>query len=413
MKNTVMVFNAGALDRQGKPNPFLLQELPWLLAHFDRVLLCSHLGVATLTDATPAHVTVTQPNFGKIRAALRVPFSRDFWREMARLHRDRRLNATNAAKLFAFALRGRMMANWARTLLQQDGQTTLYSFWMSYDAYAAALLKRRFPAMRAVARGHAFDIDIARNPMNPYLMKRMMVQTLDALHPISEDAKNRLLACVPVPPQKMQVLGMGSAGEPVATRFDAPFYQDGVFRIVSCSAVIALKQLPMLIDALAMWPLGRVRWLHLGGGADEAAVRAYAAQKLGANHALDFEITGTVTPQHVQTVYATQPFDVFVNTSASEGVPVSVMEAMRVGLPVIAPALGGLPELVTAETGILYPPEEGAQAVLYALTAMANLPKPRAQAMRQAAQTRWNEHCRSAVLLAKLFPDVHKEAQAR
>ena len=84
------------------------------------------------------------------------------------------------------------------------------------------------------------------------------------------------------------------------------------------------------------------------------------------------------------------------------------MEAMRAGIPVIAPAVGGIPELVDDRIGRLYSPEGGAEAVLAALTALAGLPRKEAEALRAAAQSRWNERCRSDLLLARLFPEAAK-----
>ena len=49
-------------------------------------------------------------------------------------------------------------------------------------------------------------------------------------------------------------------------------------------------------------------------------------------------------------------FDVFVNSSVSEGVSLTILEAMATGLPVIATAVGGTPEIVEdGITGLLVP----------------------------------------------------------
>jgi len=50
--------------------------------------------------------------------------------------------------------------------------------------------------------------------------------------------------------------------------------------------------------------------------------------------------------------------DLFVLASHHEGLPVTVMEALTLGVPVVAPRVGGLPEVVTTgENGILVSPD--------------------------------------------------------
>jgi colanic acid/amylovoran biosynthesis glycosyltransferase len=412
MKKTIVYFSSCALDSAGKPDPFMLQELPWMLAHFDRVVLCSYYGVAELTQPRPERVQVIRPTLGELRAKLRAPFAPEFWRELHHLRKDHTLTPMAAAKLLLFTMRGYTLFHWAEAMRRPDENVTYYAFWMSYEAFAAALCKRRHPEARAVARGHAFDVDPERNELNPYLMKRFLARTLDGLYPISEVARAQLLACVEVPAEKLTVLGMGSAGEHADTRLPAPLYTDGVLQVVSCSALIEIKQVPLLIDALAGWQGMPLRWTHIGGGSQEEAVRAHAAWMLNAKANVTYDITGTVEREQVQQLYASHPFDVFVNVSRSEGVPVSIMEAMRAGLPIIAPNVGGIPELVDAQVGRLYDPLGGAQAVREALIWLAKLPQEEAEGLRAASQARWNERCRSDVLLGRLFPQAGKEAKA-
>ena len=59
--------------------------------------------------------------------------------------------------------------------------------------------------------------------------------------------------------------------------------------------------------------------------------------------------------------YLHHPVDIFVNGSASEGLPVSIMEAISFNIPVIATNVGGTNEIVTSESGVLLDPHFSAQ----------------------------------------------------
>jgi glycosyltransferase involved in cell wall biosynthesis len=85
--------------------------------------------------------------------------------------------------------------------------------------------------------------------------------------------------------------------------------------------------------------------------------------------------------------------DVFVLSSDYEGNPLSVLEAMAAGLPVISTAVGGVPELVQhSATGLLVPPSD-AGALAEAMTQLGRNTAQRAamgDAARQTALERFD-----------------------
>ena len=81
--------------------------------------------------------------------------------------------------------------------------------------------------------------------------------------------------------------------------------------------------------------------------------------------------------------------DVYVNTSVSEGISLTILEAMAARLPVIATQVGGTPEIIDSTCGILVPVRD-AQAVAGALVQLARDPQRRRQ-LGHAARTRVEE----------------------
>lgn len=104
--------------------------------------------------------------------------------------------------------------------------------------------------------------------------------------------------------------------------------------------------------------------------------------------------------------------DLLLLTSRSEGVPQAVTQAMGMGLPVVATAVGGVPELVIHErTGLLVPPEDPT-AVAQAMLRLAEDPELAArlgEAGRRHAQAEFSldamldktEHLFQALLAKK------------
>jgi glycosyltransferase involved in cell wall biosynthesis len=136
-------------------------------------------------------------------------------------------------------------------------------------------------------------------------------------------------------------------------------------RLIAVGRLKAPKDFVTLIRALAALPAESFEGLIVGEGPDRAAVEA-EIRRLG----LDERVRLAGERRDVPALLAAS--DVFVLSSDSEGLPVSVLEAMATELPVVASRVGGLPELVVdGETGILVPPGDARElgAALGRLTA--------------------------------------------
>ena len=71
-----------------------------------------------------------------------------------------------------------------------------------------------------------------------------------------------------------------------------------------------------------------------------------------------------------------------MNLSLSEGAPVSLMEAQCVGLPVVATAVGGSPEVAPAELNELVSPDDSVGEIAEAVRRALDRPPDEAQARR-------------------------------
>ncbi len=102
--------------------------------------------------------------------------------------------------------------------------------------------------------------------------------------------------------------------------------------------------------------------------------------------------------------------DAFVLPSMTEGTPNSIIEAMASGIPIIAYAVGGIPDIVTGEAGLLVPP--GDIAALSAAMLRLAEDQPLRRAMGFAARERY-ERIFGVDAVLPLLVDHYEEARAR
>ncbi len=146
------------------------------------------------------------------------------------------------------------------------------------------------------------------------------------------------------------------------------------------------------MDVLAGWSDGKVRWTHLGDGPlfDELMQKATTINY--SNPLVDIIFLGRVPNSQVKEYYATKPVDVFVNLSEIEGLPISIMEAISYGIPVIATNVGGTSEVVDKGLGFLIDKEINALKLKEIIGKFKNLSEEKKNTMRQNAYDYWKSN---------------------
>ena len=259
----------------------------------------------------------------------------------------------------------------------------VYSYWLSQGALATALLKQQDFAPVAISRAHGGDIYEERSVTQGYLpAQEKTITDLDEVICISEHGAAYLKEKYPAQEKKIIVSRLGVPPAPVRNQPS----QDGQLHLVSCSYLVPIKRIDLLLQALNLCDFPIV-WTHLGGGPLQQHIEKQA-RNLPAN--IQWRITGVLPHSQILQFYQENPVDLFINLSVSEGLPVSIMEAMSYGIPVAATDVGGTGELVhDEENGILLPADVTAQQVAETLRQAFQWPETRKNSLREEAFQTW------------------------
>lgn len=297
----------------------------------------------------------------------------------------------NIKELMRALYRAYMFERFLKKQFAQDGNRfdLIYFYWMVPEIMGAIALRADANlAFKVVSRAHGGDLYEQRRTGQYFGLRTGIARSIDAVYCISDHGKAHLQRRYASLAKKCRIAKLG-VGEPGFVNQQPE--GDGL-SIVSCSFVSEVKRVHLIaaaIDCLAnRYPLLKLKWTHIGDGPLFDRIRTDALVKLCGR--ADIMFTGYLTQDQIMDLYHGEPFDVFINVSSSEGLPVSLMEANSVGIPVIATDVGGSAEIVNPCNGILLPADPAIDAIASALHRFQN--KQWARELRQNARRTWEEN---------------------
>ena len=246
-----------------------------------------------------------------------------------------------------------------------------YSYWNEAQCYAAVSLKQDGLIKKVYSRAHRYDLYEEQQPNQYMPLKRQFTSGIDLILAISDSGKSYLQSKYLIPSNKICVSRLGVPIPSTITKCSSL----ETLNILSISFCAPIKRIDKIIDAIReakkiIGPETNITWTHIGGGQLLEELKSQAQRKLTPIN-ITWNMTGSKTNTEVKDFFKYNDIDIFINTSESEGVPVSIMEAMSYGVPTIAPNVGGISEIVSNKYGHLLSETPSTSEVASAIVEMS------------------------------------------
>lgn len=243
-----------------------------------------------------------------------------------------------------------------RDVFQQE-ELIIYSYWFSDTAYLAYRLLKQFDLLGKkifVSRAHGYDLYRERNNGEEFPFRMQIFENMSKVYTCSEQGEKYLQKEYPQFHSKIEKKYLGVM---ITPNIVGKKKKKNEFHIVTCSNIIPLKRVIRLAEALKMIQeqnpeiAKQIQWTCFGSGASEDELKEFCHKYLSS---IKIQFRGNVKNEEVLRFYETTNVDLFVNLSTTEGLPVSIMEAMAHKIPAIATEVGGTPEIVIdGKNGVL------------------------------------------------------------
>lgn len=382
----------------GNGEPYLETEIKYYERYFDRIYVASlQLREKDLKSHRPLPSDrfkilpiAKAANWVYLINAIKAFVDKNLYSDLWRLFRKGKLSFRRIVNLFVYLSRSyyesKHILRWLRRegVLSSDDKGVIYSYRFEYQPYVGLILKKRLHDYKIVSRGHRFDLYEEQRSGNYIPLRPFLLSRLDHTIMIAKNGIDYLTEKYPEYSQKLILSRLGVTDHglgPLKNRLDGLY-------VVSCSTITSVKRVNLIVEALAKITNIEIHWDHYGEGVLANEVKALAARILPNNVSYNFH--GHIDNNELLDIYQTHPYHLFINVSSSEGVPVSIMEAMSFGIPCIATNVGGTNEIVENEyNGILLPCDFNPEDLTHWISAFASMDDTEYSGYRTSARSTW------------------------
>lgn len=221
----------------------------------------------------------------------------------------------------------------------------IYCYWFSDLPILACKLKQYLKdrvTCKIVSRAHGYDLYTERSNLQTMPFRSLVFEQIEKVFPCSEDGADYLKKRYPEFSHKIVTSYLGTKDYGVAGHN----FNKKEYLIVTCSSIVPIKRLYLLAEALHYLEektTKQIKWICVGDGPLLENLKQYCIANL---HSISVEFLGRLDNKVVMELYRSIQPDLFVNVSESEGLPVSIMEAISMGIPCLATDVGGTHEII-------------------------------------------------------------------
>ena len=233
-----------------------------------------------------------------------------------------------------------------------------YSYWLDDWATILSVLKHKKIIPDFVSRAHGFDLYDYRIKSKKIKYRKFQLENVKNVFTVSKDGEAYLKQKFPKFSKKVMHNYLGTKDYGLSL-----FKPNKTLKVLTISNLYPLKRVNLLIESLRDVNIN-VEWTHFGDGEQFDEIN-HKANGLAKNIKCYFK--GNKSNQFLMEYIKNHHFDVFINLSKFEGLPVSIIEAISFGIPVFATDAGGTREIVNSSTGILFPNDFNVQTLSFSI----------------------------------------------